>query len=771
MNRINTFIAIFIFIFITSFSVEINSKKDILNSLDSQIEDLFFKQKKIEELKKLIKARKFDINDINLKNKNPKIALVLSGGGAKGASHIGVLKVLDKYKIPIEIVVGTSVGSIIGGMYSIGYTPKEIENIVLNINFDTIINNSITRDLQSVEKKFDTNKYPLSFNIKKDFDLSIPMGLVNGQNIYFQLKNIFSRADNTKNFDDFPRQFRAVTTELQTGKEVILDSGDLALAAFKSMAIPSFIDPVNDNGIYYVDGGLVNNFPIDVALSLGADIIIAVDIAAETSFIDNNSNIVTIIDKISTYSGNKNSENNKKLANIIITPNIKNHNTIDFKNLEPLILAGEKAALESSKILLNLSNEVKFNKISLDKLVKSENFIPENKFELVGNNILTYKTVLSLKPDTGNRKLTANDLEKWTEKIYSLEYISKIYYEIKDNKIIFNVKENDNINLNFALNYSSDIGPSIKTGIALKTLNFFTSAYYLDFSLSEYPDIFIKNNYSYNLNGIKLISTIEIGYESKPLLFWKKGNNISTFNSQNISTNISFATAITNQSIFGLYFKYNNIKNRYKRGDETFPFSALNQEKSYIKSSAFIMLDTLNSDSYPTKGLSLFGETYHSNNDLLSSGNFNGYTLSGSYFYPLNNKLSLGVTGITTAISGDNIPLNERPTLGGLRTVISNSSISFYGLSQMQRYLEEAYVTSFQIKYNLVGSLNFIAKYNYAWIDYNQKLSEFQSNKKLISGYGGGIGWDTFLGPMDFILSNDSENGGFLFNVYIGYIF
>ncbi|MGL4687723.1 MAG: patatin-like phospholipase family protein, partial [Fusobacteriaceae bacterium] len=764
-------IPIFIFIFSTSFSIEVNSKKEILDSLDSQIEILLIKQEQIKKLKKIIEARKFDITDPNIKNKNPKIALVLSGGGAKGAAHIGVLKVLEKHKIPIDIVVGTSVGSIVGGMYSIGYTPEEIESIVLNINFDTIINNSVNRDLQNVERKFDTNKYPLSFNIKKDFELSIPMGLVNGQNIYFQLKKIFSRANKTKNFDDFPRQFRAVTTELQSGKEVILSSGDLALATFKSMAIPSFIEPVNDNGIYYVDGGLVNNFPVDVALSLGADIIIAVDIAAETALIDNNSNIVTILDKISTYSGNKNSEDNKKLANIVITPNVKSHNTVDFDNLEPLILAGEKAALESEKILSTLSNKVKFDKIANNKLIQSENSISENNIELIGNKILTYKTVLSLKPNIGSKELTEDDLEKWTEKIYSLEYVSKIYYEVKEDKIIFNIKENDNINLNFALNYSSDIGPSIRTGIELKTLNSFSSSYYLDLSLSQYPDVFIKNNYSYNLSGIKLISAFELGYESKPLLFWKKGKNISTFNSQNLSANFSLATAPTNNSIFGVYFKYNNIKNLYKSGDRSFPFSTLNENTSYVKSSAFLILDTLNSDSYPTKGLTVFGEVYHSNRDLLKNNDFTGYTFSNSYFYPLSKKLSLGVSGTAIGISGSNIPLNERPTLGGLRTIINNSSISFYGLSQMQRYLEDAYITSFQFKYNLIGSLNFIAKYNYALIDYNQKLSELQDSKKQLSGYGGGIGWDTFLGPMDFILSNDSENGGFLFNVYIGYIF
>lgn len=771
MKKSRIFIYIFLLTFSTTFSSEINSKKEILDSLDSQIENLLMKQKQIIQLKKRIEAREVDINDPNIKNKDLKIALVLSGGGAKGAAHIGVLKVLEQYKIPIDIVVGTSVGSIVGAMYSIGYTPEEIENIVLNINFNTLISNSVNRNLETVEKKFGTNKYPLSFNIKKDFDLSIPMGLVNGQNIYFQLKEIFSRASNIKNFDDFPRQFRAITTDLQSGKEVILDHGDLALSTFKSMAIPSFIEPVNDNGTYYVDGGLVNNFPVDIALTLDADIIIAVDITAGETIINNSSNIITVLDKISTYAGDKNTAVNKKLANIVISPNVKNHDTIDFNNLKPLILAGEQAAIESEKVLWNLSNEKKFNKINNKRLKKLKNLISEDNIELIGNTVLTKKKVLSLKPDVRDQEITRHDLEKWAEKIYSLEYVSKIYYETKGDKIIFNVEETDNINLNFGLNYSSDIGPSIKTGMELKTLNLFNSSYYLDLSLSKYPDIAIKNNYIYNLNGIKLITGFETGFESRPLLFWKNGKNISTFNSQNIFANISFATAITNQSVFGVYFEYKNIKNFYQSGDRRFPFSMLDEDKSYIKTSTFLIFDNLNSNAYPTKGMSFFGEAYHSSKKIFQSSDFQGYILSGAYFYPLTKKLSIGATAITVGINGNNIPLNERPTLGGIRTITKSSSVAFYGLSQMQRYLEEAYITGFQFKYNLAGSLNFIARYNYAWINHNQKLSEFQSNKKTISGYGGGIGWDTFLGPMDFILSNDSENGGFLFNVYIGYVF
>lgn len=128
-------------------------------------------------------------------------------------------------------------GSIVGGMYSIGYSPDEIEKTILNLKFTSLLTNSKDRNLKNIEDKIENDKYPFTVSIDKNLKLSFPMGFLNGENIYLQLKEIFNRAENIKNFNELPIQYRAVTTDLQTGKEVVLRDGDLALATFKSMAI------------------------------------------------------------------------------------------------------------------------------------------------------------------------------------------------------------------------------------------------------------------------------------------------------------------------------------------------------------------------------------------------------------------------------------------------------------------------------------------------------------------------------------------------------
>lgn len=338
-------LTLFFLSFYYSFSEGVQSKEYKIDEINRVIEELKLQQMHLELMKEEIEKSNIDLSKkVNFSEQRPKIALVLSGGGAKGAAHIGVLKVLEKYQVPIDIIVGTSVGSIVGGMYSVGYSPDEIEKTVLNLKFNSLLTNSKDRNLKNIEEKIENDKYPFTMSIDKNLKLSFPMGILNGENIYLQLKDIFSRAENIKNFNELPIEYRAITTDLQTGKEVILSDGDLAIATFKSMAIPGFLEPIKDENKFYVDGGVVNNFPIDVAISLGADIIIAVDITAETSKINEKSNLVTILDKLATYNGNRKTETHKKLADLLIVPDVKDHDTIDFGNLNELVVAGEDAA-------------------------------------------------------------------------------------------------------------------------------------------------------------------------------------------------------------------------------------------------------------------------------------------------------------------------------------------------------------------------------------------------------------------------------------------
>ncbi len=761
-------LTLFFLSFCYSFSKGVQSKDYKIEEINKVIEELKLQQMHLELMKEEIEKSNIDLSKkVNFSEQRPKIALVLSGGGAKGAAHIGVLKVLEKYQVPIDIIVGTSVGSIVGGMYSVGYSPDEIEKTVLNLKFNSLLTNSKDRNLKNIEEKIENDKYPFTMSIDKNLKLSFPMGILNGENIYLQLKDIFSRAENIKNFNELPIEYRAITTDLQTGKEVILSDGDLAIATFKSMAIPSFLEPVKDENKFYVDGGVVNNFPIDVAISLGADIIIAVDITAETSKINEKSNLVTILDKLATYNGNRKTETHKKLADLLIVPDVKDHDTIDFGNLNELVVAGEDAAEKYGYILANLSSPKDFKEMK-DKALKDE-AIQINKIKLEGNNILTLKKVNELKPSVKNRKFTKNDLNDWTKKIYSVSYIERIFYEVNDDTVIFKVKEKDGINIRASLNYASNYGGSMNIAATVPNFGIWTRNYIIKAEASSFPKINFNNVTFYEVGKFKLLGGASIGYETDPLFIYKNGDKVSTYTTNKFIASLSFGTAISNSVVSGISLGYANNDNKYLSGDRD--IYNFNENYQALFSSIYTYVDTLNERNFPSKGTVLRLEGFNSQDISGKETNLGGGMFSANFYTPLSEKFSVGFGVAGGKMRGEELPKSSLFRIGGLRS--SETAFSFVGLPMMGRYADEFYILRGGIQYKLTDTFHLLVKYN--MLTYSSDSLPFQDNYSIgdrkYHGYGGGIGWNTFLGPISLFLSNNLDDSSPLFEVYMGYTF
>ena len=761
-------LTLFLLSFCYSFSEGVQSKDYKIEEINKVIEELKLQQMHLELMKEEIEKSNIDLSKkVNFSEQRPKIALVLSGGGAKGAAHIGVLKVLEKYQVPIDIIVGTSVGSIVGGMYSVGYSPDEIEKTVLNLKFNSLLTNSKDRNLKNIEEKIENDKYPFTMSIDKNLKLSFPMGILNGENIYLQLKDIFSRAENIKNFNELPIEYRAITTDLQTGKEVILSDGDLAIATFKSMAIPSFLEPIKDENKFYVDGGVVNNFPIDVALSLGADIIIAVDITAETSKINEKSNLVTILDKLATYNGNRKTEIHKKLADLLIVPDVKDHDTIDFGNLNELVVAGEDAAKKYGYILTNLSSPKDFKEIK-DKALKEEP-IQINKIKLEGNSILTLKKVNELKPSVKNRKFTKADLNDWTKKIYSVSYIERVFYEVNDDTVIFKVKEKDGINIRASLNYASNYGGSMNIAATVPNFGIWTRNYTIKAEASSFPKINFNNVTFYEVGKFKLLGGASIGYETDPLFIYKNGDKVSTYTTNKFIASLSFGTAISNSVVSGISLGYANNDNKYLSGDRD--IYNFNENYQALFSSIYTYVDTLNEKNFPSKGTILRLEGFNSQDISGKETNLGGGMFSANFYTPLSEKFSVGFGVAGGKMRGEELPKSSLFRIGGLRS--SETAFSFVGLPMMGVYTDEFYILRGGIQYKLTDTFHLLAKYN--MLTYSSDSLPFQDNYSIgdrkYHGYGGGIGWNTFLGPISLFLSNNLDSSSPLFEVYMGYTF
>ncbi len=341
----------------------------------------------------------------------PKIGLVLSGGGAKGFAHVGTLKLIDSLGIHIDYIAGTSMGGIIGALYSIGYSGEEIENIIRKIDWDRIFSDRADRERIPILEKDQDNKYQLKLEVE-NFSPKAPGGLVAGQ----EIMKIFSRYTNPvstiDDFDKFKIPFRCVAVDLPSGKEIVLDSGYLALAMRATMSIPTVFSPVEYGDYLLIDGGISNNLPVDVARNMGAEFVIAVNVGHPQPKKEEINTVLDVTVQTMFIPGLEKETENLADAEILISPDILDYGTGDFvqNDILGIIEKGNIAADENRDKLADFAKKIGVERKDNDN---SQGFSPLiidsdlqnfkiNSIEISNNKIVSTEEILTtIKIDTG----------------------------------------------------------------------------------------------------------------------------------------------------------------------------------------------------------------------------------------------------------------------------------------------------------------------------------------------------------------------------------
>lgn len=275
----------------------------------------------------------------------PKIGLVLGGGGARGTAHIGVLKILKQLRIPIDYIAGTSMGAVVGGLYACGMTVEEIEEVFNSVDWQDIFSDRPTLENITFRRKQDNRKYINDLELGfKNGKFVFPRGLIAGQKLGFLLKSLTLHTYATNDFNSFAIPFRAIATNIETGDVVVLATGDLAKAISASMAVPGAFPPIEIDGQLLVDGGVVNNLPIDVVKKMGADIIIAVEVGVPLEKKDKLRSVLDISGQVINIMTQQSVREQIKTLNqedIFICPDLKDIMVTDFGRYQEGIVAGE----------------------------------------------------------------------------------------------------------------------------------------------------------------------------------------------------------------------------------------------------------------------------------------------------------------------------------------------------------------------------------------------------------------------------------------------
>ncbi|HCH6005867.1 TPA: patatin-like phospholipase family protein [Vibrio parahaemolyticus] len=415
----------------------------------------------------------------------PRVAVVLAGGGAKGAAHIGVLKALEEMHIPVDIITGTSMGAYVGGLYATGMSADEIESFIYSVDWNSGYRDRVDRSQRRVRDKEYEDRYQITTDLGLRFgEVRAPTGVVQGQNMLRVLRETTGNLGRFESFDELAIPYRSVATDILELDEVVIGNGYLVDAMMASMSVPGALPPYKLNGHMLVDGGVVNNMPVDVARAMGADVVIAVDISTDYKTEDDFTGLFTVADQLSNYLVRRSTQQQVETLqehDVYIRPNVGQMETVEFDKMPWAFQSGYDITreMESKLAGLRLSNAEYQKYIDHKQEVRKKLVYGDDRVvdEIVIVNNTHYSDVLltnRLELETG-RKIETAEIEKAVENLYALDRFELITYHFEEvdgsNLLVFDVNEKSwgpNY-LNFRFFLEDDFDTDSQYGIGMST--------------------------------------------------------------------------------------------------------------------------------------------------------------------------------------------------------------------------------------------------------------------------------------------------------------
>ncbi|HEX9654646.1 MAG TPA: patatin-like phospholipase family protein, partial [bacterium] len=420
----------------------------------------------------------------------PTIGLALSGGGVKGFSQIGVLKVFEEIGLPIDYISGSSMGSVVGGLYAIGYTAGELEELVVITDWDEIFSDNLGRRSFAMNQKLWDERTILTLPIHSG-RIAVPSGLRSGQKVSRLLSRLTLSAHGIDDFTNFPIPFVCLATDIETGEGVPLDSGILAEAIRASMAIPSVFTPVEIDGRRLVDGGEVRTVPVDDVLRFHPDIVIGVDATSRLYEKEQLSSLMTIYDQTMRFRKVQSNIEQLSKADLVIRPDFKGLSMTDYKQGKTFIERGERAARailpELQALVDSLGVRSNNYKIRIKPQVPDFFFIVN--IEIVGARASSENLILKELDIQVPALYTLQEIEGTVDRMYSLQLFERVVYAIQPDsigsKLYIKVTESNLDEFRFGLRYDSTNDAAVLLNTLFRNVIFQNALLNLDLKLGR----------------------------------------------------------------------------------------------------------------------------------------------------------------------------------------------------------------------------------------------------------------------------------------------
>ena len=711
--------------------------------------------------------------------KDVSVGLVLSGGGARGLAHIGVLKAIEQAGVKIDYIAGTSTGAIVGALYASGYTASQLDLMFKQVDFSTLIQDQVPRRAKTFNEKDESIKYALTLPFD-GFEISFPTGLSNGQNIYNLFSKLTSHVNHLTDFSKLPIPFLCVATNAENGEMVLLENGYLPRAVSASGALPTLFNPVVINDMILIDGGIVNNYPIKELKAKGVDVIIGVDVQDGIKKKKDLTSALDIVLQVNNYASVKQMQTKIKDTDVFIKPNIEEFSVVSFDDANRIVQAGFEAANQVTQKLERIAQQ-QTPRAALKPVPHSKEDLYIKQVVIEGNQQYTAAYIL------GKLKLKTPAIVSYSSFVEGVNNLSATgnfddidYRFVKDQfnhyTVSFKVIESKS---KMVLRLGAHYDPLFDTGVLLNV----TRKQFLTNNDIASLDVIVGDNLRYNFNYY-----IDKGF------YWSLGFNSSyDFFDKNVSTDFvandlnntsgfpvnkidfqysDFTNQLYGETLFNRVFLLGaGVEHKFLRYiSETIGTDVDNVPRTifdatnYYSAFGYIKYDTYDNIFFPKKGVVFQADTHLYLFSQGSNSNFEPFTILKAkvgYAQTIFKKLTSVFTAETGFKIGSSSTTSLDFMLGGYGFKQVNNILPFYGYEALSLRGDTYLKSSITLDYEIIKNHHLSLFTNIANVD--DALFQKDDWLKAIpyTGVGVGYGLNTFLGPLElkYAYSKEREVG------------
>ena len=709
-----------------------------------------------------------------------KVGVVLSGGGAKGVAHIKALKVIEEAGIPIDYIVGTSMGSIVGGLYAIGYTPEQLDSMVRKQDWTFLLSDRIKRSAMSLTERERSAKYIVSLPFTKNPKAAMSGGIIKGQNLANLFSDLTMGYHDSINFNKLPIPFACVSANVVNGDQIVFHDGVLSTAMRASMAIPGVFTPVRKDSMVLVDGGIVNNYPADVAKAMGADIIIGVDVQNALKSADKLNSAPDILGQIVDLTCQTNHEKNVELTDTYIKVNVDGFSSASFTSaaIDSLMRRGEEAARAQWNSLIALKKEIGI----------PDNYVPKQHgpYSSLSNSRTVYVTDISFSGVEAddkkwlmkkcnlkeNSNITTQQIEQAVYQLRGSHSYSSASYTLTDTPegyhLNFLLEEKYEKRINLGIRFDSEEMASILLNTTLSHRALRGSRLSITGRLNKNPYVLV--DYSFGSNMLRKLG----------VSYMFKYNDINLYDKKDKVDNITFSYHRGDLNLSDIYFR--NFKFQLGLRYEYFNYKSVLYNTDYIaenlKSQGFASyyalahFDTYDKKYFPDKGMSFRADYSLYTDNMVNYDGHAPFSALSADFEPtvrLTRRVYLLPALYGRVLIGRDIAIPYLNYVGGeVAGRYMNQQLPFYGIHNLQVFDNSVVVGRLQLRYRL-GMRHYITLTG----NYAKQSESFFDILKGDDVWGGGAGYayNSIIGPISvtFDMSNWDQKLGVYFN--LGYYF